>query len=265
MKKSLKLMSSYLYILSSIVTKRSVYVYSKQKILLFSLFSMCIMCLTNATVHASMYSEEYTIRIFINHVLVDTLRCRDGELLSLTNNYNGLPVREWAYSIKCKNDDGVIISKRVSVIDENVDITITGNDDIYGYSWIMGLDAPVNDNGNAENINDITEASNASETNLGTSKDNNQNTSVNSDKAIKKLLSPCILKYERGSKKLVVKGEKETYVYIKRKKKIVTIYMNKKTKKTITLSKKLKRGEKIKIYAKKSGYKKSKVQTYKVK
>ena len=40
--------------------------------------------------------------------------------------------------------------------------------------------------------------------------------------------------------------------------------MNKKTKKTITLSKKLKRGEKIKIYAKKSGYKKSNVQTYKV-
>ena len=244
---------------------------------------MCIMCLTNATVHASMYSEEYTIRIFINHVLVDTLRCRDGDLLSLTNNYNGLPVREWEYSIKCKNDGGSIISKRVSVIDENVDITITGNDDICGYSWIMGLDAPVNDNGNAENvndvtgmlnipedssnkenINDITEASNALETNLGTSKDNNQNTSVNSNKAIKKLLSPCILKYERGSKKLVVKGEKETYVYIKRKKKIVTIYMNKKTKKTITLSKKLKRGEKIKIYAKKSGYKKSKVQTYKV-
>ena len=276
-----------------------------KKILLLGLFGVCIMCMAKVTVHASIYLEECKVRIFIDHELVDTLKVKNGEVLSLTNNYKGIHVRSWEYTIQ---DYSGGTAKRCWAIDEKVDITITGNDDILGSTAVNEVDLWFGDDNDKENINDETDTSKvpvddtsdkenvnieiapskvpvddtSDKENVNTeiapskvpvvyssnSGDNNINTWTNSNKEvkkIKKLSSPCILKCEKGSKKIVVKGEKETCIYIKIRKRIVSVYMNKKTKKTITLSKKIKKGEKIKIYAKKTGYKKSKVRIYKVK
>lgn len=216
----------------------------------------------------SLKMDVFTVRIFVDNVLVDTLNCKYGDSISLSNTYKGMTVREWIYSIEYKSDYGSIIQKRVSVIDNSVDIKITGDDDIQGYSAINEPDGDyLTIPSNSPDNKTVNDNSNNVQNDFSTNNCDNTDNSDNTNNSItqKRLSVPRIIKYKRGTSKITFRGKKKTYVFIKLRKKIRTIYLDKKAERTIKLKNKLKKGERIKIYAKKSGYLNSKTCTYKVK
>lgn len=194
------------------------------------------------TTNVSGNAEEHTIRIYIDNKLVDTLSIKHGDTLTLTNDYKGMQVREWNYYDVYTDSLGLYYN-RLTAIDKTATITITKDDDIIGYSQIAQIPEDAFDSDDKEK--------------------DNKKMSDNTSK--KKLASPTILKCKRGMKRLTIKGKKGTIVIVKVGKKSKTIYMKNKMKKVLVLDRALKKGLRIKIFAKQSGYKKSKTHVYKVK
>ncbi len=81
----------------------------------------------------------------------------------------------------------------------------------------------------------------------------------------KKLNAPVLKKYKKNTKLLKGNAVKKCKITVKVGSKKYTVTATKKGKFTVKLKSKLKKGTKIKLYATKSGYKKSKTVTYKVK
>lgn len=92
-----------------------------------------------------------------------------------------------------------------------------------------------------------------------------ENSNKNTNPVVKTLNPPKLKSYKKNTKKITGTATKGSVVKIKIGKKTYTVKVKKNGKFKVKLRKKLKKNQKIRVYAKKNGYKRSKTIVFKVK